>query len=125
MPYRITHDGELGIIEVVFLGNITPEDLRASTSECIALHKRTGALGVLVDSNTWELGAPATQIYELPKEYLKDGLDPRIRIAVLLPTQPAAVEGARFYEDVCRNRGWNARVMPDRASALEWLGLPR
>jgi hypothetical protein len=27
----------------------------------------------------------------------------------------------QFYEDACRNRGWNMRIFPDRGRALAWL----
>jgi hypothetical protein len=32
-----------------------------------------------------------------------------------------AREAAHFYEAACRNRGWLARVLPDRESAIDWL----
>ena len=67
------------------------------------------------------IGFVAGHAYALPtREYPKE-LDRRTRIAIVQPTNEKAREAARFYESTCRNRGWNARVHPDRDSAMAWL----
>ena len=122
MAFTITHDSSRGLATVTFNGAITPADLWSSAAEAIALQKARGIWRFLVDSPDWNLTATIIDLYDLPtREYTKADLDRRSRIAIVQPNNEKALEGARFYENACRNRGWNARVHPDRKSALEWL----
>ena len=122
MPFTIHHDPGLGIATLAFSGTISNDDLVRSSVECIALQKATGCLRYLIESATWDLAASSVDIFALPtREYPKAELDRRTRIAIAQPTNERAREAARFYESTCRNRGWNARVHPDRESALAWL----
>ena len=122
MPYTINHEPALGILEVKFYGAITAPILRESNAECIAMQKRTGATGFLVDADGWELTAPMVDVYELPaKFYQQENLDRRTRIAILQPKTERSGQAANFFLDVCHNRGWHARIFADRAAAMEWL----
>jgi hypothetical protein len=117
----VDHDSEIGIATLTFSGTITNEDLVDSSVQCIALQKASGCLRYVIESTDWNLVASSVDIYALPtREYPKQ-LDRRTRIAIVQPTNEKAREAARFYESTCRNRGWNARVHPDRDSAMAWL----
>ena len=110
------------IVELTFTGPISGTDMHAASSETIALQKRTGLTLFLVDAGSWTLTAATADIYKLPAEtYGRENVDPRTRIAIVTPRDASARQGALFYEDACRNRGWNARVFDDRAAAVEWL----
>jgi hypothetical protein len=52
------------------------------------------------------------------------GLPRTLREALLV--LPSSVPGpdVQFYEDACRNRGWNVRLFTERERALEWLNGP-
>ena len=122
MPFAIAHDAALGIVEVHFTGTITPDDLLGSSARCLALQKETGTLRYIIDSDTWDLAVSPFDLHALPaREYPRAEIDRRTRIAVVAPTNDQALVNARFYEDACRNRGWNARIVPDRAAALAWV----
>ena len=122
MSFTVSHDPASDIATVHFTGEITAADLWASSAEAIALQKAKGALRYLIDSQEWQLGATVVDLYQLPtREYAKADLDRRTRIAIVRPGNDKALEGARFYESACRNRGWNARIHPDRVSAIAWL----
>ncbi len=49
------------------------------------------------------------------------GLPRTLREALVLTPGLPDPGDARFYEDACRNRGWDIRIFPDRESALAWL----
>ena len=86
------------------------------------MQKRTGITKFLVDVNGWDVQVPLIDIYEIPKtQYGKEELDVRSRIAVILSASASVQEAARFYETVCFNRGWNAKICSDRQSAMDWL----
>lgn len=125
VPYSVKHDPPLGIVEVTFAGLLSGADLREATTACIAIQKQTRATGFLVDTDTADLGASTLDIHDLPgKQYRDEDLDIHSRIAVILPASPRARQAALFYEAACRNRGWHAKVLPDRQSAIDWLKEP-
>ena len=122
MPYTVKHDPVFGIIEVTFTGLITEANLREATTQAISRQKQTDTTRFLVDANGWDVRASFIDIYEIAdKQYLKEQLNRQSRIAVILPTSVSVQEAARFYETVCFNRGWNAKICSDRQSAKDWL----
>ena len=125
MPYTIKHDPSSGIIEVIYTGRIAGADFREGTSACISLQKSSGATLFLVDLDGSEVGASTLEIYDLPdKQYREEQLDVRSRIAVIPGPNARAREAALFFQAACRNRGWNARVVPDHQAAIDWLRSP-
>jgi hypothetical protein len=125
VPHVISYDPLLGVVEVRYTGSIAGADIREGTSGCISLQKQTGATRFLVDLNGSHFAASTLDIFDLPdQQYRDEHLDVRSRIAVILPDAARAREAAHFYEAACRNRGWLARVLPDRESAIDWLKDP-
>jgi hypothetical protein len=122
MPYTVKHDPALDIIGVKLTGVLTPEDLSAVTSEAIGLQRQTGSTRFLVDVNEWVARDSLATIYKLASsQYLKEQVQRTSRIGVILPASVSAREATQFYETVCYNYGWNARVCPDRQEAIDWL----
>ncbi len=122
MSHAIKLDESRGIVELTFDGTITAADMHRASDECIALQRSSGVTRFLVDANHWDLEASKVDIYELPsRKYWKESVDKRTRVAIILPAAATARQGAQFYQDACQNRGWNARVLPDRGSAIAWL----
>lgn len=122
MPYTITHDTELDLVELTFIGSITGADLKEATTNCSKLQKVTGVRRFLVDGSDWDVVASAVDIYDLPdKQYWNERIQIETRIAVVLPNSARSQEAALFYENACQNRGWNAQVHLDRQSAVDWL----
>jgi len=122
MPYTVKHDPALDLIEVSYSGLVTGADLRDATSACAVLQREKGITRFLVDSTAWDLRASIVDVFELTEhQYVKEGFSKEARIAIVLPTSPKSLEVAHFYETACRNRGWNARLWPNRRSAIEWL----
>ena len=122
MPYDTKLLRELEIVELKLWGSISGADLRAATAECVSLQRQTGATKFLIDVNGWHVVASVADFYQLPAElYEKEGVDRRSRIAVILPSSQSGQQAARDYEIMCRNRGWQAQLCPDRQSAIDWL----
>ncbi len=122
MPWNAKHNETLQLIEVVYTGLTTARDLQEATSKCIAMGKEKGINRFLVDSEGLELSASFVDVFELcDKKYTAEKADRLSRIAVVLPRSTEAQEVARFYETVCRNRGWMANVVSTRQEAIDWL----
>lgn len=122
MPFTVTPDAVPGIVEVALTAPITEGDMIGATAACASLQKQTGAMAFLIDANAWDAGGPLVELYDIvSKQYGDLALDRRTRIAVLQPATASGQEAARFYETLCRNRGWIAQVCRDRAGAVAWL----
>jgi len=105
---------------------ITGADLRESTSAGIVLSREKGNADALVDSTELELVASLFYLFDLPaRQYYEDGLNRRVRVAVVLPSLPKEREDVLFYETACVNRGWRVRSFPTRDDAIEWLKVPK
>ena len=121
MPSDVTYNSEFQIIEIMHTGTLTVQNLEKTTSEAMALHKELGVNAVLIDTSNLESVESLTDFYDLPKQYEEGGASRAIRIALVMPETSAAREAAKFYENVCINRGWAVLPFERRDEAIEWL----
>ena len=122
MSYTINHNASLGIIELIYSGQITGTDLKEATSKCISLGKQTGTTKFLVDEVGMDLTASIVDFYDLPtKQYEDEEANRQSHVAVILPTSKEARNAVQFYEIACQNRGWFVHVFSERQSAINWL----
>jgi hypothetical protein len=122
VPYEIKHYSTLDVAEIRYHGEVDAADLRAATTEGIKLQRSMGVVRFLVNSEGWEVRATSAEIEEiLDHQYRGEGLSRATRIAIILPRTQSARKTASFFEQACRDRGWNAQICADRAAAMEWL----
>ncbi len=123
MPWSVNYDVELRIVTGLFVGRLVDDDFKDATIKMIELAKANDTKRFLIDDSEWEGGATVSGLFELPDMYEKLQVDRNSRAALILPaaSRTAEVSDARFYETVCRNRGWNVKVFKEREKAIEWL----
>ena len=122
MPSTVEYCSELGVVEINHVGRVTGETFRSTTIEAFGLAKAHSTNLFLVDSSEGEGGGSLIDLYRLPDLYQELGLARGSKGAVVLPVADAkAEEDTRFYETVCRNRGWNVKAFTDRQAAIDWL----
>ncbi len=123
MPYELHTDTEHAILRLVYTGVITNGDLEQATRAGAQQVSETGMRRALADlSAVTRIDATQARVFELPQTVYPDaGLNRQLRIAVLVPPDEQVVKLARFYELVCQNRGWQARIFSDRDEAVAWL----
>ena len=122
MPWVCKENKALKIVELVFTDTITGQDLRESTSECIRMEEEEGLNRFLVDTTKMVLSSSLMEVYDLPtRQYIEESADRLGRVAILPPKCEKTHEAVRFYETVCRNRGWLVEVFADVEKAREWL----
>jgi hypothetical protein len=125
MPWSYEINATLQIVEVLYEGDISERELRESNSELIGLQQDKGLNRFLVDATEVKLASSLMVFYDLPtKQYIEEQADRLSRVAILPPTDPDAREAARFYETVCRNRGWLVQVFSERQEAVDWMTGP-
>jgi hypothetical protein len=122
MAYTLRFNPTLRIVELVFTGRYTAQVSRESTSKAIALGKEHGDVDALVDASKAELAVSLFDLLDLPaRQYDRESMNRRIRVAVVPPSLPNDLELAQFYETACLNRGWQVQLFPNRKDAIEWL----
>ena len=122
MTWTLEHNESPHYISVRLSGCVSGPELHELTSAAIALLKKQGVLGAFIDLIEVESVESIIDVFDLPdKQYEQEGLDRKVRLAMILPVSPVAKQAAEFYETVCVNRGWLARSFPGRNEAIEWL----
>ena len=110
------------IAEVAYAGDTTACDLKESTSKFIALEKEKGINRFLIDTSEMVLSASILDIHNLPDmQYIEEEADRSGRVALMLPSSPREKEAVKFYETVCKNRGWDVQAFTEKQEAINWL----
>jgi hypothetical protein len=116
---------EEGVIETTLRDGVTEKEIRAGIARAFELSAEKGLTRFLIDASSANSFIPLAAYYELPAVFRSLNLSRSSRIAVLSSRTQRGKERARFFINVCINRGWQARLFYDRAEALEWLGSGR
>lgn len=126
MGWKITFLKDLGILETVFDGEVSGEEMLIAAEERIAAGKKHGTHLFIINARSMIAPRSATvDVYEIPTRiYPKNQANRVSRIAVVAPEDPGSVWAAGFFEDVCVNRGWQTKAFRDRGNAIEWLQEP-
>jgi hypothetical protein len=114
-----------GVIESVYAGDVRREDQERSARAAIQLAKDSGIYRFFTDLSTMTRGPTPGELIQVIDAFEHLGLPRTLREALVVPPGSMTATDVRFYEDACRNRGWNMRVFPDRAQALVWLAEGR
>lgn len=120
--WRVTYHSGTGVVEAVFGGELTPEELRAAVETTIDTARRHASFLVLADCLELQGGHSLFDLYALV-DFLQDsGVPPSFREALLMPGAGRDwFDGVEFWETACLNRGLAVRIFSDRDAALAWL----
>jgi hypothetical protein len=121
MAWTADYDATSGVTTVTYRGATTGGDFRAGTSAAIAMSKTHGTWRFLIDVSEASISVSSLALFNLPAQFLQEHLDPRSRMAVLLPATAPERELVAFFETVCLNRDWLAHVFDGRDEARRWL----
>ena len=86
--------------------------------KAVAKLKEHNCIRLLVDHRQADVSSDFLDIHGRPKVYNGLEVDRLISAAYVFAELN---DDIRFYEDVCRNRGWNVRVFDDYKTAVDWL----
>lgn len=122
MAYTLEFNRSLGIVELSYTGLFTAQESEESTARAIALGKDHGDADALVDATEVEIDVSIADLLDLPnRQYAAQGMNRRVRVAVVSPKRRQDQEAVKFYETACFNRGWNVRLFTSRDDGIEWL----
>ncbi len=121
MKCSVEYDPELKLVQCIFAGPVSVDDINQSQIKAINLARENNTNMILIDDSEWETELSTIDIYQYPQLYYEMNVDPNTKAAIILPSSHAAKRDARFYETVCRNSGWNIAVFQKRQDAIGWL----
>jgi hypothetical protein len=109
------------VIELSYAGKVGPDDLQAMLRAAVETGTRTSILRYLADLTEMSGGHSAGDLFAVVQAMEQMGIPRTMREAIVPRPGSIPEADARFFEDACRNRGFDVRIFPDRASALAWL----
>ena len=114
-----------GVVESVFAGAVSPDELQAAMLGSVDLLRTSGNARVLADLRALAGGHSVSDLFGLVVYLERLGLPAGFREALLVrPGDEGPAPEIRFWEDACRNRGFLVRIFTDRAEAIAWLVSP-
>jgi hypothetical protein len=125
MPWEMEYIAGKETLVVAPSGRLTDNEAKQLTGEAIALLKQTQATRVLGDCRSIQSAPSLAAVYWLVQDYASSGVPRQTRIALVHSHKRLAVEIAQFYETVCLNRNYNARIFESVKAAESWLGSGR
>jgi hypothetical protein len=122
MPWSVTYNPTLEIIEELFCGPVSVAEFREAVSKRISLEKETGSNKILNDVSEVEVDASVLDLLNFPnKQYQIEGSNRSIRMALVMPKEEKSKELAEFFVTACLNRGWQVKEFTERQEAIDWL----
>ena len=116
MPFTVTSNDELKIIEVVAQGHMSKEELYTSQAEIAELSKQTGMTNILVDTR---------QEQELPSLLALDdfgaSLPGQLKFALLVSESQPTNSRVNFVRNVAMIEGVDIEVFTSKEACLTWL----
>jgi hypothetical protein len=109
------------IVESVYAGVVGPVEFERSVERAIALARSRASFRFLSDLTALAKGPSPGDLFAMVRMLESRDLPRTLREALVVTPDFPDPGDARFYEDTCRNRGWDIRIFLDRTSALAWL----
>jgi hypothetical protein len=122
MRWEIEHIIEKGIIYIKTEGTLS--DVKQNSKmilEAIEKAKKNNVYKCLIDDRKLELNIGTANIYFLPEDFEKLGVNRSYKVAIVLAIHPNNIDDYKFYETRAKNMGYQHKIFSDIASAESWL----
>lgn len=125
MPWNVKLHIEFGLLETVYSGFLTDDDIKTSSIKLLSAAKGSGAFRFLSDlRDVTDIKVSDLTLYEQPEQWQGFRMKGKNKLAQVVPNLVKIMEAASFYETVCRNRGWNVQTFSQHKEAMSWLLTP-
>ena len=118
MSWSVHYVSELKIISVTTSGVFTPEVNVEILKEILTKSAEFECNYVLIDHRKSEISFSFLEIHGLPALYDRFEVERKYKVAVVFKE---VTRDDKFFQDVCRNRGFNYKVFDDYDAGLNWL----
>ncbi len=114
-------DSQAGIFIMKTAPSVTVEDAHAIIAEYANKLNASGLRKVIEDHRDLESDMTITDLYYLPQVYAQCGISKSVRIAIITSRTGFRIPDLDFFETVCQNNGYDAKVFEDEVTARQWL----
>jgi hypothetical protein len=122
MAVQYEFDERYRVFRATFIGPCTFEDYLESTAQAVKAFQQHGTAKGLIDFREGENRADLDVLYGLPDLYERIYSHGAVRIGILTVRGHKDASFIRFYETICLNRGWTAKVFYEYEEAMDWFG---
>ncbi|MCC7120459.1 MAG: hypothetical protein IT493_02780 [Gammaproteobacteria bacterium] len=121
MTWHLTREPASGWLQLDFEGELTRQDCVRATRETLARLDGGRPHGVVVDVRRAICVLGVGDIYAVPAMWEHASVHRGSVLALVVGKEPAHARDLEFFENTCRNRGWNVRLFEDGVTARAWL----
>lgn len=121
MPWDLKLIDEPKHIMLSYSGEVKSEEMDEALIAAISLTKESNIKKYLIDCVNMTAELSMIDLYNKVSKYDTEDVLRGMREAVLLPDVEIPMDGARFYENLCYNRGYIAKFFFQRDEAMNWL----
>ncbi len=121
MAYTIDYLEDEGMVRITNTGEFTHADIVKQTREAIEIGRVKKCSLFLVDCTSMISKSRIMEVYDVPVFYEKIDAPRSNKVAVIVSRDKDTAANLEFYQVVCANRGWVAKVFANEDSAIKWL----
>lgn len=121
MPFTAKYLEDHRIVYIETIGEMTYEDYRRQTEDCIALSKQYGTGLYLNDIRQLVNRARLSDVISIYELYSELGQSRDTKLAMVADRKQKDYEIAKIFEVSCTLRRWNVRIFTGVEQAIEWL----
>lgn len=121
MTWSVEREAAQGWVLVRFDGALTRQDCARATRRAVELMNAGSPQAFFVDVSMAHCTLGAGDIYAIPAMWAHAAVHRGSALAMLVDPALDNQRDTEFFENTCRNRGWNVQVFADREAATDWL----
>jgi hypothetical protein len=121
MPEKTEYVAAKGIIVITYTGKVTIEEAKEATVKAIAIQGEKQTNRVVIDTVDMTVWPSISEMWGLVQSYPELEAPRRTRLAAIRQAAPDKSDLAGFFEVMCQNRCYNAKVFNTREAAEEWV----
>jgi hypothetical protein len=121
MAWKVEVDSEKGFIHTVYSGVVTKDDILDSMAETVKMLSGKGPQKFFTEWIDAISTLSTTEIFAIPSEWEDSKMNKGSVLALVVQKDDRSQKDAKFYENICVNRGWRVRVFTQRNDAIQWL----
>jgi len=123
MPWSVKYNSVTKIVEVIYTGSVTGDEIQEAVNERIRIQNEHASLFVIIDcSQVTHMPGGIFDVHYLPTKIYEKAKASRLTChALVLSKYPQAREASLHYETACINRGWCVKTFDAYSDAVTWL----
>ncbi|MCG8336401.1 MAG: hypothetical protein MJE63_17985 [Proteobacteria bacterium] len=121
MSYFTGHNEKDNFVFIKGYGELSTEEYQNGSMEIVSLLSKHRSQRLLVDNSLIDNQASIAELYQLPDFFKCIGLPKSTKVAYFIDMAVPSAEEFKFFETVCRNKGYYINLFQTFVQAVNWL----